>query len=463
MLRRQRQIRTQVQQLLDAGLFTLAFCLAYVLRSHWQFEFVWDRPKIGPFRDYAWLLLVVFLIAPLLLEVQGFYSRPLLASRRTTLWQAFWASVWATIIIILVSFLAREQPARAVIVLFGGISLALIMAKEELVRLWVQSNVGQEQLKKRLLLVGAAEDIRPLGERLRQPAQEGLEVVAQLDLDETSIGALVEMLHEHAINGVVLSARHTLFGQVEKVIQACELEGVEVWLLADFFRTQISQTSFDELHGRPMLVFRSTPEASWQAVAKKVLDFTGAIALLVVTAPVMVAAAVLVKCSSPGPVLFRQRRSGLNGKPFTMMKFRSMVTDAEQRKQELAVLNEMSGPVFKVTHDPRVTPAGRLLRKFSIDEFPQLINVLRGEMSLVGPRPLPVDEVSRFDDLAHRRRLSVKPGITCLWQISGRNNVTDFRDWVRLDLEYIDNWSFWLDLKILFRTIPVVVFGTGAK
>jgi lipopolysaccharide/colanic/teichoic acid biosynthesis glycosyltransferase len=140
-----------------------------------------------------------------------------------------------------------------------------------------------------------------------------------------------------------------------------------------------------------------------------------------------------------------------------------MVSDAEQRKHELELLNEMAGPVFKVTDDPRVTRVGRWLRKFSIDEFPQLINVLRGEMSLVGPRPLPIDEVRRFDDFAHRRRLSVRPGITCLWQVSGRNDVRDFKDWVRLDLEYIDNWSIWLDFKILFRTIPVVLMGTGAK
>jgi len=177
----------------------------------------------------------------------------------------------------------------------------------------------------------------------------------------------------------------------------------------------------------------------------------------------MILVAVAIKLTSPGPVFFRQQRSGLNGRPFTMLKFRSMVTDAEQRRHELEVLNEMSGPVFKVTHDPRVTPIGRLLRKFSLDELPQLLNVARGDMSLVGPRPLPVDEVRRFDELAHRRRLSVKPGITCLWQISGRNNVTDFKDWVRLDLEYIDNWSLWLDLRILARTVPVVLLGTGAK
>jgi exopolysaccharide biosynthesis polyprenyl glycosylphosphotransferase len=211
------------------------------------------------------------------------------------------------------------------------------------------------------------------------------------------------------------------------------------------------------------MVFRSTPDASWESMLKHALDRVGALVLIVLSSWLFVLVAVIIRLTSPGPILFRQQRSGLNGRPFTIYKFRTMVTDAEQRKAELAALNEMSGPVFKVTNDPRITPIGRFLRKFSLDEFPQLFNVLRGEMSLVGPRPLPVDEVRRFNDLAHRRRLSVKPGLTCLWQISGRNEVKDFKDWVRLDLEYIDNWSLWLDLKILWRTVPVVLTGAGAK
>jgi lipopolysaccharide/colanic/teichoic acid biosynthesis glycosyltransferase len=173
--------------------------------------------------------------------------------------------------------------------------------------------------------------------------------------------------------------------------------------------------------------------------------------------------AFVIKVTSPGPVLFRQQRSGLSGRPFTIYKFRTMVSNAEQLKDELAAMNEMSGPVFKVSQDPRVTGVGRWLRKYSIDEFPQLYNVLRGEMSLVGPRPLPVDEVKRFSDLAHRRRLSMKPGLTCLWQVSGRNEIKDFKDWVRLDLEYIDNWSLWLDVKILWWTVPIVLTGAGAR
>jgi exopolysaccharide biosynthesis polyprenyl glycosylphosphotransferase len=233
--------------------------------------------------------------------------------------------------------------------------------------------------------------------------------------------------------------------------------------MADFFKTQISRTTFDDFYGQAIMVFRAVPEASWESVAKQLLDFFGAATLLILGVLPLAIVALLIKITSPGPIFFRQQRSGLNGRPFTLYKFRTMVTNAEQLKHELAAMNEMSGPVFKLTNDPRITPIGRLLRKFSVDEFPQLLNVLRGEMSLVGPRPLPVDEVRRFNDLAHRRRLSVKPGLTCLWQVSGRNKVKDFKDWVRLDLEYIDNWSLWLDVKILCRTLPVVLTGVGAS
>jgi exopolysaccharide biosynthesis polyprenyl glycosylphosphotransferase len=198
-------------------------------------------------------------------------------------------------------------------------------------------------------------------------------------------------------------------------------------------------------------------------VVKQVTDFFGSLISLIILAPVFLLIAILIKYSSPGPVFFRQQRSGLNGRPFTIFKFRTMVTNAEQFKHELSAMNEMTGPVFKVTNDPRVTPLGKTLRKYSLDELPQLFNVLRGEMSLVGPRPLPVDEVKRFENLSHRRRLSVKPGLTCLWQVKGRNQINDFREWVRLDLEYIDNWSLWLDFKILLLTVPAVLRGTGAK
>src|SRR6266480_2876093 len=362
MLRRQREVRRRVQQLADAGIFTLAFWLAHAARAHLQFLFFWERPEIEPFKAYAWLILVILLAVPLLV-VQGFYDRPLLASRRQTLWQLFWACNWTTIIVILVSFLAREQPARGVIILFGVISFFLVLIKEEILRRWVESKFGRDQLNKRLLLAGAAADTTPLRARMKAQSREGIEILAEVDLDQTPLERLVELLHDHSINGVVLSAKHTMFGQVEKVIQACEREGVEVWLLADFFKTQISQTALDDFEGRPMLIFRSTPEASWQSFAKQVLDLAGAALLLAVFSPMLLGVALFIKMTSAGPVLFRQQRAGLNGQPFTMLKFRSMVTDADQRKHELEVLNEMTGPVFKVTNDPRVTPIGRNLSR----------------------------------------------------------------------------------------------------
>jgi len=298
---------------------------------------------------------------------------------------------------------------------------------------------------------------------LRTKSQEAMHVVAELDLNDTSIERLVELLHEHSVNGVIISAKRSFFDQVESAVRVCELEGVEVWLMADFFKTQISRTTFDDFYGQSIMVFRAVPEASWASVAKQLIDFFGSAGLLILFAPLAAILALIIRLTSPGPILFRQQRSGLNGRPFTLYKFRTMVSNAEQLQHELAAMNEMSGPVFKVTNDPRITPFGRFLRKSSLDEFPQLFNVLRGEMSLVGPRPLPVDEVRRFHDPAYRRRLSVKPGLTCLWQVSGRNKVKDFKDWVRLDLEYIDNWSLWLDVKILCRTLPVVLTGAGAS
>lgn len=464
MIRRQKEIHRQIRMLLDAGLFCLAFWLAHQLRSHWPLEVFGGTAEIEPFSQFSWLLLVIFPLGPLLLYWQGYYHRSVLASRRVMFWQLLRGCLLAPVIVILAMFIARNVLSRSVIILFGPISLAVIMAKEMIMRYWLQSNWGQSQFKRAFILVGTKEDNTRFKAHFRQRPSEGIEIRAQLNLDDgQNMDCLADLLHEHSANGIILNAQHTYFGQLEKAIQICELEGVEAWLLADFFKTQISKTVLDDFMDRPVLVFRSTPEESWQAVAKQVIDRVGALAALILLSPLFLIIAWLIKRSSQGPVFFRQQRSGLNGKPFTMLKFRSMVTDAEQRKHELEALNEMSGPVFKLTEDPRITPIGKSLRRYSLDELPQLWNVLKGEMSLVGPRPLPVDEVRRFDQLSHRRRLSVKPGLTCLWQISGRNNVADFKDWVRLDLEYIDNWSIWLDLKILIRTIPVVFMGTGAK
>jgi exopolysaccharide biosynthesis polyprenyl glycosylphosphotransferase len=473
MLRKQKQVRTQIHKLLDVSLFALSFWLAHLVRDLPAADRWFGRP-IQPFSEYAWLLVFIVLAAPLVLELQGFYGRPLLAQRRVTAWHLFKGCVVLTVGTIIIQYFLRDVQvlpgregsdnlSRSVYAFFGTFSFILIMLKEEVVRRLIEAQVSHASLRRRLIIAGSADEPAKLREYLEGKAREGFDVVEEIELDDAFVEQLPELLHKYSANAVVLCARHTVFGLVEKAIQTCELEGVEVWLMADFFKTEISQTSLDEFYGKPMLVFRSAPEASWQAMAKQVIDFVGASVLLLFGLLVMIPTAIMIRITSPGPVFFRQQRAGLNGRPFYMYKFRSMVNNAEQLKQELAQLNEMSGPVFKVTNDPRITPIGRFIRKWSIDELPQLWNVVRGDMSLVGPRPLPVDEVDRFDDRAHRRRLSVKPGLTCLWQVSGRNNVKDFKDWVRLDLEYIDNWTIWLDLKILARTVPVVLAGTGAR
>lgn len=477
MLRRYQQLRTQVHEWLDLALIIISLWLAHVIRDTAVFgPYVGWIPGIGDllvrklsdpifsFYDYLPLYFIIVPLAPFVLRTQGFYNRPLFASRRETVWPLLKAcSILSVAVIFAVFFAKAEGIARSVVVFFGAVSFVLIYLKEEFVRWGYRSKIAQLDIKRRVVLIGTKEDTTRVRADLKAKGNDEVEICFELDLNETSVSELVHLIHEYSINGVLINAKHTLFGQVEKAIQACELEGVETWLIADFFKTQISRTSMDDFYGRPVLVFHSGPDASWQGIAKQVVDMTGALILLVVLSPVMLLAALLIKLTSKGPIVFKQQRSGLNGRPFTMYKFRSMATDAEQRKHELAAMNEMSGPVFKVTNDPRITPVGKWLRKFSIDEFPQLFNVLRGEMSLVGPRPLPVDEVKRFDDFAHRRRLSVKPGLTCLWQISGRNQINNFKDWVRLDLEYIDNWSIWLDLKILCQTVPVVLFARGAK
>ncbi len=446
---------------MDACVFAFCFWFAYVLRSDPNMMDLLGLKAPNAFRDYVWLYLILIPAAPLVLEAQGFYNRPLFCRRRTTAWQLAKACLVIVLGLILIGFFFKVVTARIFILWFGFVSFGVMFLKEEALRYRRRRKVAQSHYRRRFVLVGSPDETSRMRRELK--AQHDIEILAEFNIHKTPLEDLVSQLHEYSVNGVMISTKHSYFEQVEAVIRACELEGVEAWLAADFFKTQISRTSFDDFYGQPVLVCRTTPEASWQSVFKQLLDHVGALILLVLLFIPMLIISVLVRLSSPGPVFFRQLRSGLNGQPFTIYKFRTMVTNAEQLKHELAAMNEMSGPVFKLTKDPRITPIGKFLRKFSFDELPQLFNVLRGEMSLVGPRPLPVDEVKRFNDLAHRRRLSVKPGLTCLWQISGRNNVADFRDWVRLDLEYIDNWSFWLDLKILWRTVPVVLAGTGAK
>ena len=242
---------------------------------------------------------------------------------------------------------------------------------------------------------------------------------------------------------------------LEHIFLGFEEQGIVMRLLVNFLPQSLSEVSFDEVGGMPMLTFSTAPRDELLLFVRRCADVLLALLLLVILSPVFAIVALFVKLTSHGPVLFRQPRCGLHGRPFTFLKFRSMQIDAEEMKPALAPFNEMDGPAFKMTNDPRVTPIGRFLRRTSLDELPQLWNILKGDMSFVGPRPAVIEEVRQYEPW-QRRRLSMKPGLTCLWQVSGRNELT-FEEWMRLDLEYIDNWSLWLDIKIALKTIPAVL------
>jgi exopolysaccharide biosynthesis polyprenyl glycosylphosphotransferase len=462
MLARRQELNTQLQQIFDAFLLAFSLLAAHTLRV---FASVWlNTDPIGPFNEYQWLLVLIMPFGPILLDLQGFYQSPLTKTKWKSFIQIVQAMVYLSIIVsACVIFLRMPLAARAVPLLFIAIATALLLVKERILIAAVRRRALRGELRERLLLAGVPQDIAAL-EASFTPDQKLLMVIAErIDIEKQPLSDLVEAMHKHAVTRVIFAAGHSQFNRIEQAIGACEVEGVPAWLVANFIQTSIAKPDFDAFAGKPMLVFRSTPEVSWALLLKRLIDWLGALTALIVLAVPMLLVALVVRATSKGSAIFRQQRAGQHGKPFTMYKFRSMSNDAEQRHADLLPFNQMHGPVFKVDNDPRVTPFGRWLRRTSFDETPQLLNVLMGDMSLVGPRPLPLYEVEKFENTAQRRRLSVKPGLTCLWQIRGRNEVTDFRDWVKLDLEYIDKWSLGLDFKILVRTVPAVVFGLGAK
>jgi len=246
-----------------------------------------------------------------------------------------------------------------------------------------------------------------------------------------------------------------------RVASLCEQHGICMRFDPEIFDLKIARAHAEELGGRAHIMAYPSSLDGWPALVKRFLDVILSLALLVTASPILVAVALTIKLTSKGPVLFLQERIGRNKRRFFIYKFRTMIPNAEKLQPALEALNEAGGPVFKIRNDPRMTPLGRLLRRTSLDELPQLFNVLRGDMSLVGPRPLPLRDYEGFDQDWQRRRFSVRPGITCLWQVNGRSNI-GFEHWMKLDLQYLDEWSIWLDMKILARTIPAVLRGSGA-
>ena len=465
---RKEALSIQALQFLDAFLVWLAFWIGSILRD--PVRGLLGLPPMGDtgLRELTPLLFVIIPLTPIALEAFGFYRHPLRKRIRELLSQMFKSMIIVGVAVgALVIFLKINPQSRWVLGSAVPIAVIFLLIRVWLVRSLVLHSVRAEDAKEAVIYVGSEGSLAEFEAGLPAEAREEYKVVAQFEPAEGSPEEFNDLLKHESVARVVFAAKHTEFGQLARLVEICELQGVEAWISAEFIQTQVARPDFDSMGGKPMLVLRSTPELSWALWVKGGIDFIGAAVLLVLSVVlVWWWAAILIKIGSPsGPVFFRQKRAGRYGKPFTMWKFRTMHPDAEAHLDKVKedVGNQMSGPVFKLDKDPRIFGFGSFLRKFSIDELPQLLNVLRGDMSLVGPRPLPLYEVDQFAKSEHRRRLSVKPGITCLWQAGGRNKITSFEEWVRLDLEYIDNWSLWLDLKIILKTIPAVMFGWGSK
>jgi exopolysaccharide biosynthesis polyprenyl glycosylphosphotransferase len=466
---------------IDLALTSVAFFLAFFIRDVVLPAVVPAHFPTGlfPLQDYLRIYPIVLIIwSVLLFTYHSYHSHRTIPLTREALTTLRVVGVGIVLLATLAYLLPLQQLSRAWFVLFAVLSAVLLVAEKILVRViarWVRSKGLNYRT---VVIVGTgrrATDIAKLivghnywgykilgfvsdGHRLSNGWARYRIFGTVPDLRRIlEAGAIPEPIDE-----IVFAVTRKKLDEMKQIFIMCEELGIRTRVAMNFFPSRVARLEIEELEGVPFLTFTTTPSNETHLALKRLLDISISLLLLTLTLPVILIAAGLIRITSPGSVLFKQKRIGLNGRLFTLYKFRTMIENAHARREELAHLNEMNGPVFKLKSDPRVTPVGRWLRRFSFDEIPQLWNVLKGDMSLVGPRPPIPEEVASYHRW-HRRRLSMKPGLTCLWQISGRNNIQDFDRWMKLDLQYIDNWSPSLDLKILLRTIPAVLSGKGAS
>jgi exopolysaccharide biosynthesis polyprenyl glycosylphosphotransferase len=473
MLKQYPGLLRKVALLTDLVTTVLSFILAYYFRllllAIYPFG---ERPALANFRL---LLVIIVAIWAVLFTLQGRY----IGLRYTSLWTE--CQVAARIVVLgglllpIVLFLLKLPLfPRSLFVLFLLTNLLGLCVEKTLLHWFLRWLRRRGHDRKMALVVGGDKRARRFIEATQQHANWGLDIVGFVDqsperLAEEFDGArflgtteeIVAILHRHPVDEVIIALPVQAIQEIRCILALCREEGVQARVVSDLFGVDGAKIRVDRIHDMPILTFSTVPTQEWQLLAKRTMDMVASAILLVLLAPLFLIIAVAIKLTSPGPVFYKWKVMGLNKKPFSGYKFRTMVQNADELKAQLVAANEMSGPVFKMKNDPRVTPVGRILRKFSLDELPQLWSVLKGDMSLVGPRPPLVTEVNRFERW-QRRKLSIRPGITCLWQVNGRSHITDFDEWARLDLEYIDNWSLWLDFRILVQTIPVVLLGRGA-
>ncbi len=455
--------------LLDVGVIASLFLLSY-----WVHQLFFGAGAADFLSHVALLPLIVFLWG-VFLSACGAYRSPRWMSRFDYAWAVLRAVVSALAVLLTLLFLFRIQyVSRAIVINFSIASCVLLTAARFGVLRYFRRSLQRGENFRKAVIIGTGQRAIHLAETLKENSEWGINIIGHLDPEPARVGMAVldakvlgvvdditSILKDHVVDDVILAIPRTMIPNVERIAQACEEEGVKFRLMADVFDVNVARMSLVEIGTIPLLTLEPVALDESKLMVKRAADLVLVLLAMPLLIPLFLVVAAAVKLDSPGPVFFMQERVGLNKRRFRMFKFRSMVQDGEKLMAQMEHLNEAEGPIFKIKNDPRVTRVGKFLRKTSIDELPQLINVLRGEMSLVGPRPMSIRDVDLFDKGIQRKRFSVKPGLTCLWQISGRSQLP-FAKWLELDLFYIQHWSLTLDMKILVKTIPAVLKGTGA-
>jgi len=494
MLKQNWRLIAALERIGDNLVIIAAFLSAYFGRSSllfWNEKFNLNLPFEGeallPIKEYFVVLLVGLIAYAIVLNLMGAYGSMRLSSVWRLFKVAFVSSAAVFFVVAAALFLLKYPISRSFIALFAllsGCGLALqryVVLK--LLRYW--RRLGRNY--RNIIVCGVGEQAIRLARELASRPELGIHIRAFADLSgsdradasrslrlKSELGGSLQTgrilrgvedveqaLKTYAIDEIIFTDVISVMPQVEEVILICADQGVRTTIAADIFSIGLIQSEISYFGGMPLIHFQTPPGDDWKLALKRLIDVVVSGVALIALAPLFLILSLGVR-RTPGPVIFRQIRMGLNGRLFHMFKFRSMYVGSEKELGTLKVNNEMSGPAFKMKDDPRITPFGRFMRRFSLDELPQLWNVFLGDMSLVGPRPPIPGEVSMYDRKS-RRRLSMRPGLTCTWQVSGRNNISDFQDWVALDLQYIDNWSLGRDIALILKTIPAVLLGTGAR
>jgi exopolysaccharide biosynthesis polyprenyl glycosylphosphotransferase len=436
-------------------------------------EFFAMRVKIQNFILFAILLLIWHQICVLF----GMYASRRLAGRWDETVDILKATTLGTLLIFFARLLIRIDLVTPEFLAVFWLAAACATATG---RIFMRIMLRNARLRGRnlrdILIVGTNPQAVQFARKMRDSQFLGYRVIGFVDqewpgLTEFSQSGfslacnfdnLLTFLRSTVVDEVVVALpMRSLHARASEVATICEEQGIVVRFISNLFDGKTSRPRVVVVEGDSLITHNTARLEGWPVVIKRLVDIVASAAMSLVLLPVFLLTALLIKLTSPGPVFFVQKRLGLNKRHFGIYKFRTMVVDAEKRMKEIEHLNEVTGPVFKIKNDPRITPIGKFLRKTSIDELPQLFNVLRGDMSLVGPRPLPLRDYEGFNEDWQRRRFSVRPGVTCLWQIGGRSSIS-FEEWMQLDLQYIDKWSLLLDFKILLKTIPAVLKGSGA-